>query len=95
MIMLRCPYCNEIRGEDELRHGGEAGNLRPTDPAAASDEAWTDYLYMRSNAKGPLQEQWCCEAGCGQWFLVTRDTVSHQVLDIRRHAVPSRGEHAS
>jgi sarcosine oxidase subunit delta len=34
---------------------------------------------MRNNPKGLLVEQWCCAAGCGQWFRVERDTVSHRV----------------
>lgn len=84
MIVISCPYCDEERLEEELRYGGEADLVRPADPATVSDEAWTDYLYMRRNAKGPHREQWCCAAGCGQWFVVTRDSVSHEVLEVAR-----------
>ncbi|MDQ2067792.1 sarcosine oxidase subunit delta [Xinfangfangia sp. CPCC 101601] len=84
MILLRCPYCREMRSEAELTWGGEAGIMRPADPAIASDTEWTEYLFMRTNTKGWLQEQWCCSAGCGQWFKVERHTVSHQIRQILR-----------
>lgn len=82
MIVIRCPYCLEDRVEDELEYGGEADILRPTPPDGAADDAWTDYLYMRTNTKGLHREQWCCRAGCGQWFKVARDTVSHEIVEV-------------
>jgi sarcosine oxidase, subunit delta len=82
MIVLRCPYCNEQRTEEELTYGGEAGIARPG--LSASDTEWTDYLFMRTNPKGVHRELWCCSAGCGQWFLVARHTVTHEVSEIRR-----------
>ena len=82
MIVIRCPYCNELRHEDELEYGGEAEIVRPSHPESVGDEAWADYLYMRTNTKGRHYEQWCCRAGCGQWFKVARDTVSHEVYEV-------------
>jgi sarcosine oxidase subunit delta len=82
MIIIRCPYCGEERHEEELTYGGEADVVRPSEPEKASDDTWTEYLYFRSNPKGKHREQWCCSAGCGQWFKVVRDTVSHDVLEV-------------
>lgn len=82
MIVINCPYCGQDRHEEELTYGGEAEVIRPLDPAQASDEVWTDYLYFRSNPKGIHHEQWCCSGGCGQWFKAARDTVSHTVLEV-------------
>jgi sarcosine oxidase subunit delta len=82
MILIQCPYCLEQRTEEELTYGGEADILRPE--PEASDQQWTQYLYFRNNPKGLLNEQWCCSAGCGQWFKVTRDTVSHEVSEVIR-----------
>jgi sarcosine oxidase subunit delta len=82
MIVIRCPYCHEDRTEEELRFGGEAEIVRPNPPEEASDAAWTEYLYFRNNPKGLHQEHWCCATGCGQWFKVARDTVSHDVLEV-------------
>lgn len=84
MIVIRCPYCEEERTEDELEYGGEADIARPTPSAEAADDTWTDYLYMRTNTKGLHLEQWCCRAGCGQWFKVARHTVSHDILSVIR-----------
>lgn len=78
MIVIRCPYCCELRIENELTYGGEANLIRPAE--TASDEEWTDYLFMRANPKGLHHEQWCCSAGCGQWFKVVRDTATHQII---------------
>ncbi len=86
MITIRCPYCGERRAEEELTYGGEAGIARP--PEGASDEAWTDYLFMRSNPKGLHAEQWCCSAGCGQWFKVVRHTVTHEITEVMRYEEP-------
>jgi len=83
MIVIRCPYCHEMRAEEELTYGGEAEIARPP-PEEASDEQWTDYLFMRTNPKGWHREQWCCAAGCGQWFKVVRHTVTHEVIEVLR-----------
>lgn len=87
MIVLRCPYCHEQRTEDELTYGGEFGLERPP-PDKASDVRWTDYLFMRANPKGLNHEQWCCSGGCGQWFKVARDTVTHGIAEILRFDEP-------
>ena len=87
MIVLRCPYCQEQRTEEELTYGGELGIERPP-PETASDAQWTDYLFMRANLKGLHREQWCCSAGCGQWFKVTRHTVTHEVTEVLRFDAP-------
>jgi len=82
MIIIQCPCCGEDRHEEELTFGGEAEIIRPQEPATVSDQVWTDYLYFRANPKGTHHEQWCCSGGCGQWFKVARDTVTHEVLEV-------------
>jgi sarcosine oxidase, subunit delta len=88
MIILQCPYCHEQRTEEELTYGGEVGGARPLDPERVNDAVWTDYLFMRTNVKGVLAEQWCCTFGCGQWFKVWRDTVTHELRAIVRFNEP-------
>jgi heterotetrameric sarcosine oxidase delta subunit len=51
MIVIRCPYCHELRTEEELSYGGE-GNVARPEPTRTSDAEWTDYLFMRTNPKG-------------------------------------------
>lgn len=84
MILVRCPYCDELRPEEELEFGGEATLVRPSDPAGVSDTQWSGYLYYRDNFKGLVTEQWCCRTGCGQWFRVVRDTATHVMVDVFR-----------
>jgi len=93
MIVIRCPYCNEQRTEEELSYGGEADITRPPEPETVSNEQWTGYLFMRANPKGKLLEQWCCSAGCGQWFKAVRDSVTHEISAVSRFSDdPSRAK---
>lgn len=88
MITIRCPYCNELRPEDELQYCGEVYAVRPAAPLDADDLTWTEYLFMRANRKGLQFEHWCCTAGCGRWFKVARDTVSHEIVRVLRFDQP-------
>ena len=60
--------------------------MRPAAPEAASDTEWAEYLFYRNNVKGVHLERWLHSLGCRQWFLVERDTVSHEILGARRLA---------
>jgi heterotetrameric sarcosine oxidase delta subunit len=87
MFLIRCPWCGE-RDEHEFSYGGEAHVTRPQQPDGLSDEQWADYLFMRSNLKGPFCERWVHSAGCRRWFNVQRDTLTHEII-----AVYKMGEH--
>ena len=78
MLLIACPWCGP-RAEPEFRFGGEPAT-RPVPAAAVSDAAWADYLYFRSNEKGPHRELWCHHGGCGQWLVIERDTATHRVI---------------
>lgn len=88
MLVIRCPYCTELRSQEELKYGGEAAVVRPSRPDSVTDKEWTDYLYMRANTSGVLFERWCCAAGCGQWFKVARHTVSHEIVQVLPYDAP-------
>jgi sarcosine oxidase subunit delta len=77
MLRIVCPYCGP-RPESEFHCAGDADRRRPE--PEAGDEAWVDYLYIRANPKGLHRERWVHAAGCGQWLVVERDTVSHEIL---------------
>ena len=79
MLLIPCPHCGP-RPETEFRYGGEAHIARPADPDALPDPEWADYLFMRTNAKGPHAERWMHAAGCRRWFNILRHTVSHQIV---------------
>ena len=86
MFLLDCPFCGE-REEREFRYGGQAYLPRPENPSALSDAAWAEYLYYRDDPKGLHYERWYHAFGCRTWFVVVRDTVTHdieRVLPISR-----------
>ncbi len=86
MLRITCPYCGP-RDEHEFGYGGEAHIARPREPERLTDEEWADYLFMRTNPKGLHYERWVHTHGCGRWFNVLRDTVTHRI-----HATYKVGE---
>lgn len=86
MLLIPCPYCG-TRPEIEFAYGGQAHIARPTG-AGVSDQAWADFLYVRSNIKGVQAERWRHVYGCGQFFNALRDTTSDQFLATYRRDEP-------
>jgi heterotetrameric sarcosine oxidase delta subunit len=78
MLRIPCPWCG-LRDQTEFHCGGEANRHRPDEPWSSSDDEWANYLYMRDNTKGVHLERWVHAWGCRQWFLVERDTATHEI----------------
>ena len=76
MLRIDCPFCGP-RPETEFVCGGDATQVRPAPDA--DDAEWARYLHFPANPKGPQTERWVHALGCGQWFLVERDTVTHAI----------------
>jgi sarcosine oxidase subunit delta len=83
MLLITCPYCGP-RPENEFRYGGEAHIARPRQPADLDDDAWMNFLYMRTNPKGIHAERWRHFNGCARFFNCLRDTVSDRILATYR-----------
>jgi sarcosine oxidase subunit delta len=79
MLLIHCPYCGE-RPEAEFAYGGEAHIARPADPSALTDGDWEQFLYMRSNPRGPHAERWRHLHGCARFFNAVRDTTTDRIL---------------
>ncbi|MGH1481844.1 MAG: sarcosine oxidase subunit delta [Geminicoccales bacterium] len=88
MLLIHCPYCDKTRPEPEFAYAGEAHIERPADPSALSDEAWRDFLFIRSNARGLHAERWRHVNGCGRFFNAVRDTVSDKFLTTYKAGIP-------
>jgi sarcosine oxidase, subunit delta len=86
MMQLTCPWCG-MRDEAEFACGGTTHIVRP--PLDADDSEWGMYLFFRDNPKGLHHERWCHTFGCGQWFNVRRNTVTHEVLSVYDLREPS------
>ncbi|MFV1852201.1 MAG: sarcosine oxidase subunit delta [Thalassospira sp.] len=80
MLLIHCPYCNQTLPEMEFTYAGEAHIARPLDPSSVSDEEWRDFLFIRTNVKGPHFERWRHFHGCGRYFNAVRDTVSDRFV---------------
>lgn len=79
MMQIACPWCG-VRDEPEFVYGGTTAIVRPA--LDASDQVWGEYLFFRDNPKGVHHERWRHGFGCGQWFNVARNTVTHEVLSV-------------
>ena len=55
---------------------------RPDWQADDADDAFYRYLYLRDNPAGLHRELWFHEQGDRSWLVVTRDTVTHAVVDV-------------
>jgi len=75
MLLINCPHCGN-RPETEFRYGGEAHIARPGAPAKLDDQAWADFLFYRTNPRGPHAERWFHVHGCARWFNLKRNTVT-------------------
>ena len=78
MLLIPCPWCG-LREQTEFSCHGQAHIVRPDDPAALSDEEWSDYLFLRDNPKGVHRERWMHAFGCRRFFNLVRHTVSGEI----------------
>jgi sarcosine oxidase subunit delta len=79
MMQIPCIYCGP-RDESEFTCGGTSHIARPD--VAQSDQTWGEYLFFRDNPKGLHFERWRHVQGCGQWFNVARNTVTHEISSV-------------
>ena len=87
-MKITCPYCGP-RDEREFRCGGQSHIQRPGPAKTVSDAAWADYLYFRDNPKGWHFERWRHVAGCGQWFNIARNTLTHEIRAVYKMGAPA------
>ncbi len=87
MMLITCPFCG-ARDENEFRCADEGHIIRPEPYTDVSAEQWADYLFYRDNPKGLIVERWHHQHGCGLWFNVVRDTVTHEIKAIYEMTEP-------
>ena len=77
-MRLTCPHCGD-RDRREFYYVGDAVALNR--PAADADTSeWDDYVHNRDNPAGVTRDLWYHESGCSAWIVVTRNTITHEVL---------------
>jgi methylglutamate dehydrogenase subunit B len=81
-MRIPCPYCDS-RDHSEFTYLGDATPKRPDPAAENAAELFYDYVYLRDNPAGPIQELWYHASGCRSWLVVTRDTRTHDIAEAR------------
>jgi len=80
MIRIDCPFCG-LRDHSEFSYGGDATIVYPA--LDASVDEWHDAIYLRENIRGLQSETWHHVFGCRMWLVVERDTMTHEITNVR------------
>jgi sarcosine oxidase subunit delta len=79
-MRIPCPLCGS-RDAREFMPWGSAELLdRPDGMAPDALARFHDYVHVRENPAGLHRELWFHEQGCRSWLVVTRNTVTHEVI---------------
>ena len=71
------------RDSAEFVYLGDAALVsRPDWQSPDALDAFHDYLYLRDNPSGRHRELWYHEQGDRSWLVVTRDTVTHEIVEV-------------
>ena len=71
------------RDASEFTILGDASLInRPYWQAGDADDAFYNYQYLRDNPAGLHRELWFHEQGDRSWLVVTRDTITHAVIEV-------------
>ena len=80
-MIITCPHCGP-RDLAEFSYSGDATLKRP-DPASTDQQAWNEYVYDRENPAGEHREYWQHAGGCRRFLIVTRNTLTHEIGDVK------------
>jgi len=71
------------RDAAEFTYLGDAALLdRPDWQADDAAGEFHDYLYLRNNPAGLHRELWFHENGDRSWLVLTRDTTTHEIVNV-------------
>jgi methylglutamate dehydrogenase subunit B len=77
-MRIPCPLCGTRDRREFYYYGSEDYLNRPTDQGSIDD--LDNHLFLRDNPAGITRDVWYHETGCSSWLIVTRNTISHEVL---------------
>ena len=71
------------RDAAEFTYLGDASLIdRPDGMTDDALQAFIDYAYLRDNVAGNHRELWFHEQGDRSWLVVTRHTVTHEIINV-------------
>ncbi|NOD36183.1 MULTISPECIES: sarcosine oxidase subunit delta [unclassified Ruegeria] len=69
------------RDASEFTYLGDAALIeRPDWQSETAQDEFHDYVYLRDNPAGTHRELWFHEQGDRSWLVVTRNTMTHEIL---------------
>ena len=72
------------RDSSEFVYLGDANLInRPDWQEDNAVQHFAEYVYLRDNIAGMHRELWFHEYGDRSWLVVTRDTLSHEIKEVR------------
>lgn len=79
------------RDASEFTYLGDAALIDR--PENATVDEMHDYLHLRDNPAGTHRELWYHEYGDRSWLVVTRNTLTHEILgvELAREVARARG----
>lgn len=71
------------RDAQEFTYLGDASLIdRPDSGDSDAAERFYEYTYLREDPAGPHRELWFHEYGDRSWLVVTRSTITHEILKV-------------
>ena len=77
-MRITCPICGTRDRREFYYRGAAVATARP-DPHG-DDAEWEDFVHLRDNPAGVTRDLWFHESGCSAWVVVTRNTLTHEVI---------------
>ena len=72
------------RPHHEFTYLGDASLLhRPNPKSETAADDFYRYQYLRENIAGQQRELWFHEQGDRSWLVVTRNTLTHDITDVK------------
>ena len=84
------------RDAQEFTYLGDASLInRPHGQAENAAELFYEYLHVRDNTAGEHRELWFHEHGDRSWLVVTRNTLTHEIINVElaRDVARAEGRH--
>ena len=71
------------RDASEFVYLGDASLMnRPNPKSDTAAQDFYEYQYLRDNPAGEHKELWFHEQGDRSWLIVTRNTATHEILNV-------------
>ena len=70
------------RDAAEFVYLGDATMIDRPDGMTVDDTGMHDYMYLRDNPAGDIRELWYHEQGDRSWLVVTRNTITHEIIKV-------------